>query len=178
MEYLCLQDQLAAQHHGFWDPTLNFGPSSSMYVLLYLLTSPTGQNHECHLLVETDLESSANIFMLFGFRRIGETKHHILVVNQHLGLKEALTSRIVFWRPFSSSVLFLRYSRRNVSTCSQIRSEMVTAYAIPSLPPYLAIHHIIPSSFYKLHPQTQNFCIALSFKRVTLCFPRTIIQDT
>lgn len=107
---------------------------------------------------------------MFCFRKIVETKHYILIVNQPLGLKEALTSRIVFWRSFSSSVLFLHYRRGNASTCSHLKSEMVTAYTIPSLSPYLAMHHIVPSSFYKLHPPTQKFCIALSFKKGNTVF--------
>jgi len=53
-----------------------------------------------------------------------KSKHHILIVNQHLGLKEALTSRTVFWRSFSSSVLLLHYGRGNASTCSHLKSEM------------------------------------------------------
>lgn len=159
----------------FLAPSFKFWAFKFYICPALLATSSTDPIHECHLLAETGLESDANIFM-FGLRT-GEIKHHILIVNQHLSLKEALTSRIVFWRSFHSSVLFLHYSRRNASTHSHLKSEMATANIIPSLSPYLAIYHIIPSSFCKPHPHTQNFCIAFGFKRITLCFLRAIIQD-
>lgn len=160
--------QFLAPNFKFWAFESFICPASPTY-------SPTGLNHEGHLLAETGLESSANIFMLFDFRRTGETKHNILIVNQHLGLKDWLP---VFWRSFSSSVLFLHYGIGNASTCSHLKSEMVTAYTIPSLSSYLAIHQHIHSSFYKLHSHKQNFCLVPSFKRVVLCFPRIIVQDT
>lgn len=77
--------QLLGPNFKFWACKSFLCPASPTYI-------PTGLNHECHLLAETGLEPSANIFMLFDFRRTGETKHNVLIVNRHLGLKDALTS--------------------------------------------------------------------------------------
>lgn len=77
--------QLLGPNFKFWAFKSFVCPASPTHI-------PTGLNHECHLLEETGLEPSANIFMLFDFRRTEETKHYILIVNQHLGLKDALTS--------------------------------------------------------------------------------------
>lgn len=113
--------------NGFWVPALNLGPSKFCARPALPTYHPSCPNHGCPLLAETGWGSSTNIHMLFVFRRIRESKLHILFVNQQLRLKEALTSRTVFWRLVSSSVfIFFYYSK--ILMCSHLVSDIVTVY--------------------------------------------------
>lgn len=106
--------QLLGPNFKFWAFKSYVCPALPTYI-------PTGLNHECHLLAEAGLESSANIFMLFDFRRTGETKHNVLIVNQHLGLKDALTSSFLKIFQLIRLVFALWYRKCIHMLTSQIR---------------------------------------------------------
>lgn len=106
--------QLLDPNFKFWAFKSFLCPASPTHI-------PTGLNHECHLLAETGLESHSKIFMLFDFKRTGQTKHNILIANQHLSLKDALTSSFLKIFQFICLVFALWYRKCIHMLTSQIR---------------------------------------------------------